>query len=278
MWFSDVAVAPSRRDIGEAQRAGARAHHPRSGRDDARDQPDKLVGAVAHVPADLDGRGSQVRRLGRAHCDRVQGRAGAAPRGEQLVHHRIVDHADLDLAADDGGDRDAEVRRAAREIRGAVDRIDDPDRRALGAGASLALLADEPVLGEQPVQPRRDQPLDLAVDFGQVVLRPLEADREGVAVEKAALGDRARLARDGAGDEKASFESAELRSSTGRSSQKWLNEPCSKDERRAVRPEELRRRGPSTAIADARDRDARRGGRRLESAARFPAATAARIS
>ena len=61
------------------------------------------------------------------------------------------------------------------------------------------------------MQPRRDQPLDLAVDFGQVVLRPLEADREGAAIEEAPLGDFARLARDRAGDMKAGFESAGVR-------------------------------------------------------------------
>ena len=84
------------------------------------------------------------------------------------------------------------MRRAAREIRGAVDRIDHPDRRAFMPDAALALLADEAVLGKQAVQARRDQALDLAVDLGQVVLRSLEADSERAAVDEPPPGDLRR--------------------------------------------------------------------------------------
>ena len=93
------------------------------------------------------------------------------------------------------------MRRAAGEIRSAVDRIDHPDRRAGLADPPLALLADEAVFGKGRVQPRGDEAFDLAVDFGQIVLRPLEADGERGAVEKAALGDLAGFARQRAGDE-----------------------------------------------------------------------------
>ena len=131
---------------------------------------------------------------------RVQGRAGASAGGEQFVDHGVVDHADLDLAADHGGDRDAEMRRAAREIRGAVDRVDHPDRRAFMPDAAFALLADEAVLGKQAVQARRDQALHLAVDLGQVVLRSLETDSERAAVDEPPPGDLSGLARERAGD------------------------------------------------------------------------------
>ena len=65
---------------------------------------------------------------------------------------------------------------------------------------SLALLADESVFRKQPMQPRRDQALDLAVDLGEVVLRPLEADRERAPIDEAPLRDFASLARQRASD------------------------------------------------------------------------------
>ena len=98
------------------------------------------------------------------------------------------------------------MRRAAREIRSAVDRVDDPCRRARRAGDAGALLANEPVAGEDINQPRLDQPLHFAVDLGDEVLRPLEADREGAGVEEPAPRHRARLARHGASGEKSALQ------------------------------------------------------------------------
>jgi hypothetical protein len=47
-----------------------------------------------------------------------------------------------------------------------------------------------------------NQPFDLAVDFGDEILRAFEADREGAAVEKAAPRQGAGLARNrGSGEE-----------------------------------------------------------------------------
>jgi len=81
--------------------------------------------------------------------------------------------------------------RAAREIRRAVDGIDHPDRRARRADKAGPLLADESVAGERLNEARLDEPLDLAVDFGDEILRSLEADCEGAAIEEAALGQKA---------------------------------------------------------------------------------------
>ena len=162
---------------------------------DPAQQAEKGVRAAAHVPADFHARRLEIGDGGSADRCAVQRRPAAAAGGEQFVDDRIVDHPDFDLAVEHGGDRDAEMRRAAREIRRAVDRIDHPDRRAGLADPPLAFLADEAVVGKGRVQPRGDQAFDLAVDFGQIILRPLEADGERRAVEKAALGDLAGFAR-----------------------------------------------------------------------------------
>ena len=93
------------------------------------------------------------------------------------------------------------MRRAAREIGSAVDRIDDPDRRLRRAGKTVAFLADETVFGKYPGHARLNQPFNFAIDLGDEILRPLEADREGASVEEAAPRQRARFARDRAGGE-----------------------------------------------------------------------------
>ena len=88
------------------------------------------------------------------------------------------------------------MRRAAGEVGGAVDRIDDPDRPALRPRRlGVALLADEAVVGKDPVQALGDERLGLAVDLGQIVLRAFEATVNG-PVEKPPPRHRARLARD----------------------------------------------------------------------------------
>ena len=63
------------------------------------------------------------------------------------------------------------------------------------AGRAMALLADEPIGGKDLCEALGDERLGLAVDLGQIVLRPLEPDGERT-VEKAAPRHRARLARD----------------------------------------------------------------------------------
>ena len=76
-------------------------------------------------------------------------RAVAARGGEDLLAHRIVDHRVLELPADLAGDRHRERREAVHEVRGAIERIDDPDgcrcRRCCAA-----FLGEDGVVGIQP--------------------------------------------------------------------------------------------------------------------------------
>ena len=58
----------------------------------------------------------------------------------------------------------------------------------------------KPSPGNSACEPARDEPLDLAVDLGEEILRPFQADREGGTVGEAPQRDRAGLAGEGAGD------------------------------------------------------------------------------
>ena len=134
-------------------------------------------------------------RARRADQRAVEPRAAAAPAYEQFVAHRIVNNADLDLGPGDAGDRDAEMRDAASEIRRAVDRIDDPCRASFARWPGLALFADKPIAWKNLKQALRDERLRLAVHLGEEVLPALEADRERPVEESAPRHD-AGLARD----------------------------------------------------------------------------------
>src|SRR5262249_35126501 len=65
-------------------------------------------------------------------------------------------------------------RDAAREIRGAVDRVDDPD---IVAEHAAGFLAEEGVARKMLGERVADKLFDLAVGFGQVILWPLERVR-----------------------------------------------------------------------------------------------------
>ena len=138
------------------------------------------------------------------------------------------------------------MRRAAREIGRAVDRIDHPGRAALACRPRLALLADEPVGGKHVEKPRGDEGLGLLIDFGQEVMRAFETDREGMIVE-AAPGDFARLARDRLSGEQPHFH--ERRSAFGHlyPCQKWLKAPRAKTTASPSGPMKTGGRRPATA-------------------------------
>ena len=74
--------------------------------------------------------------------------AGSRGPGEKLVFGRVVDQAELQLAVEKEGDRDAPARHAAEKGLGAVDRIDDPDAAAAGDVVGAGLLAEEGVVRE----------------------------------------------------------------------------------------------------------------------------------
>ena len=198
-----------------------------------------------------------------------------APRRKELLAHRVIDHADLDPAAHDAGDRDAEMRDAAGEIRRAVDRVDDPHRAALARRPPRRLLADEPVLRKRAVEARGDQLLRLAVDLGQVVLRSLEPDLER-GIEKPPARQRSRpRAR--------WLRAASSRICIGSASfigvlQKWLYDRRANVTSPPSGPTKRGSAWPSTASPTQRDRHARRRAAAASKAGAESGATEAMIS
>ena len=79
---------------------------------------------------------SRLRLVADPDAAAVQLGADAATGGEQLLAHRIVDHRVFQPALDFGRQRHREHREAVEEVGGAVERIDDPQRVGLAAGAA----------------------------------------------------------------------------------------------------------------------------------------------
>ena len=154
----------------------------------------------AIVMAERYERAGQRRRTGNARRARPGGavapRAGAAPRVEELVVHRVEHGADLRAtAALDIRDRDIPVRNSAQEVVRAVDRIDDPAPFERTGERASRLLAEESVLRKRGADLAAQQRLDVAVRVTDEVLRPLELDGQPLAIAKV-LGWRAHR-RDG---------------------------------------------------------------------------------
>src|SRR5262249_12011666 len=133
-----IGIDASVSHIGKAERSGAGAPHLRAGPQKARDERNIGFARTACGPAGLDDR---LRHRGhRAHRDglSVAGRTATPPRRIELIRYGLIDHAKLDTVVPHEGDRDAEMRYAAREIRGAVDRVHDPHVAAEAAARFLA--------------------------------------------------------------------------------------------------------------------------------------------
>ena len=127
----------------------------------------------------------------------VEEGALAAFGDEKLVGDRIVDHAGDDGAGALQPDRDGELRNAVQEIRGAVERIDDPGVGAVGALVLAAFFAEEAVaragLGEFGAKCF----LGLAIGGGDEIARALERDLEIFDLAEVALQCARGLARRG---------------------------------------------------------------------------------
>jgi len=117
--------------------------------------------------------------------------------GEHLVGHRIVDQArDQDsFALERNGN--GELRDAVQEIRGAVERIDDPGVRLVGAFAASTFLAQEtvtrPCLGKFGVE----RFFGAAVGGRDEIGRTLERDLQVLDLAEIALERARRLAGGG---------------------------------------------------------------------------------
>ena len=122
------------------------------------------------VEASAEHRSGEIDRL--AHVDRLAVAKGprAERGGEALAADQVVDHADGIDAVDPRRDRHREARQIADEVRGAVDRVDDPDDSGLRR-LVCALLAEESVVGASVEQNADDRLLCPSVHGGDHVGR-----------------------------------------------------------------------------------------------------------
>ena len=147
---------------------------------------------LAEREAGADKRAVEPEPLRHAQAPAVQEGAGAALGREQFAALRVEHDADFRAAPMAAGDRDGELRETVQEVRGAVERVDDPGVVVALRGAAL--------LGEEAVRrvglaDGRDQDLFRgAVDFAHEVVAVLLADRERADAIEASHDDVAGAA------------------------------------------------------------------------------------
>ena len=127
------------------------------------------VGRAGHTAAD-------DRRVERAphrpHHGAVHPQRPAAHAGEELVAHRIEDHAGDRADRVGAGDADAEQRQSREVVEGAVERVDHPVQAGRSRAIDGALLGDDPVVGAAPREHLGDARLGGAVGVRDEIGRP----------------------------------------------------------------------------------------------------------
>src|ERR1022692_5318654 len=127
----------------------------------------------------------------------IHERTVAAFGDEHLVVRRIVDQAGDNRVFAFERDRDRELRNAVQEIGGAVERIDDPAMRLVGALALASFLAKKAITGPRLAQRGEQRLLGTAVGGRDEIGRAFERDLQLLQLAEIAL-ERARgLARGG---------------------------------------------------------------------------------
>ena len=199
----EEAVVPAGGHVAQVQRGGAGAaqagavlHHRLEHLHVAVE-----VVATAEREAGADQRFGQPRAARDPQPPVVQVGAAAARGVEQVIARGVVDDRLLHLAAEGQRDRHAVHREAVQEVRGAIERVDDPHVVAvLGAVLATRFLGQDAVARVGGEDGLDDRGLGRAVDFADEVIRPLGADGQQVQVLRAPVDDRPGCARGLDGD------------------------------------------------------------------------------
>ncbi len=117
--------------------------------------------------------------------------------GEDLGRRVAGDGAGDRAAAHHQADGDAPAIAAAREVRGAVDRVEHPER-AGAVGRTAHLLAQDRLAGEVAREAVADEAFRRAIGFRDEVLRALEAC-DAAALGPHPRGEGGRFHGDGGG-------------------------------------------------------------------------------
>ena len=184
-----VAIEPAGGDPGEIERGGAVA--AQAGeillRDENFGPRARQVAAAVMRQAAGHHRVGEPRPRRDANPPVVEEGALAALGDEQIVVGRIVDEAGDDGAVALERDRHGEMRNAVQEIGGAVERIDDPAVRVVGAGMRAAFLAEKAVIRPRLGELGAQNLLGLAVGGGDEIARAFERHLQMLDLAEIAL-------------------------------------------------------------------------------------------
>src|ERR1700722_9079136 len=179
-------VDASGRHIGKIQRCRPRPAHTGRGGHNHLEHGEILIdmGAGTKRKTGADQRAFQGALRADPDFLALELRAVAARSGEEFLPHGIVDHGVLQAALVLERDRHREGRETMQKIRGAVERIDDPDE--LVVAAAPAFLGEERVLRVAAADGGDDVGFGLAVDLGHEIVAALAVDFQGIEARKAA--------------------------------------------------------------------------------------------
>src|SRR5690606_23939238 len=171
-------VEAAGRHVGEVERGGAEpanagnlSHHVLEV-----DQGPAMVASVEMRNSGADHRVGEPAAGGHSHAPVVQERPAAALGRVEFVHRRIEDHAGNQLPLPLERNGDGEYRNAVQEIRGAVERINQPAVLWVVAFNDAALLHQEGIAGPGARQLVEDDLLGPAVCLADIVARALQRD------------------------------------------------------------------------------------------------------
>jgi hypothetical protein len=152
------------------------------------------VGRIGPIrEASGDQRAFQSDLLADAHLAALDLGAVAARGGEDFLAHRVEHHRVLQPATDLAGDGHREGGKAVHEVRGAVERVDDPDDFVVARGA--AFFGKDRVIRIQPADGLDDVGFGSLVDLGDEVVAALAFNLDGFEARDGANDDVTGAAR-----------------------------------------------------------------------------------
>jgi hypothetical protein len=185
------AIETPGRHVSQIERRGARPAHAR-GIGDQRPQrpqvPVQILGIPERNPRTQQGT-VEVDAVTHPNAAIIQQRTSSPRGGEEFLPQRIVDHGLLQPIPVFQGDRDREMRHPVQEVRGAVQRVDDPHE--VVPRLVPAFLGEDAVIRVGMAQDLHDRLLGLQIHLGHEVVARFLADAQRVRAVPGARGDPA---------------------------------------------------------------------------------------
>jgi preprotein translocase subunit SecF len=141
-----------------------------------------LVVGMAEREAGADQRALEIVLPADTDATAVKLGAGSTRRREEFLVNRVVNHAVLHAATDLHADGYREYREAVQEVRGAVERVDDPDGVRVAARAGF--LGEDGVIRIMFVYGLDDFPFGGTIRLADVIVAALHLDLQAVELDE----------------------------------------------------------------------------------------------